>query len=181
MKKQINIKTEKGLVELFKSVHPDKRLSKEVKNLLVSKLKKYDTISQKQIDKIADLLINAGKIAYSNKRMTVKVDDIKEFAKKKRPSKKRSSKKTSSTSKKRSSKKTSSKSKKRSTKKTSSKSKKRSSKEKQSVKYEECKKNKIATVMREFKNKKLKAKPGYTVTNPKQAIAIALSEAKRFC
>jgi hypothetical protein len=36
---------------------------------------------------------------------------------------------------------------------------------------------KIRTVMREFKAKKLKSSSGQKVTNPKQAIAIALSEA----
>lgn len=36
---------------------------------------------------------------------------------------------------------------------------------------------KISKVMREFKGKKLKSSSGQKVTNPKQAIAIALSEA----
>ena len=36
---------------------------------------------------------------------------------------------------------------------------------------------KIRTVMKEFKEKKLKSSSGQKVTNPKQAIAIALSEA----
>jgi len=45
----------------------------------------------------------------------------------------------------------------------------------------DCKKNKISTVMKEFKSKTLKTKQGKTVTNPKQAIAIALSVAKRYC
>jgi len=36
---------------------------------------------------------------------------------------------------------------------------------------------KIATVMREFKKGKLKSSSGQRVTNPKQAIAISLSEA----
>lgn len=39
-------------------------------------------------------------------------------------------------------------------------------------------KNKIATVMKEFKKKKLKSGNGKKVTNPKQAIAIGLSEQK---
>lgn len=38
------------------------------------------------------------------------------------------------------------------------------------------KKNKIATVMREFKSGKLKSSSGKKVTNPKQAMAIAISE-----
>jgi hypothetical protein len=36
---------------------------------------------------------------------------------------------------------------------------------------------KIGTVMREFKKGKLKSSSGQKVTNPKQAIAISLSEA----
>jgi hypothetical protein len=39
------------------------------------------------------------------------------------------------------------------------------------------KQNKVATVMREFKSGKLKSSSGQKVTNPKQAIAIGLSEA----
>ena len=39
------------------------------------------------------------------------------------------------------------------------------------------KKNKVATVMREFRSGKLKSSSGQKVTNPKQAIAIGLSEA----
>lgn len=39
--------------------------------------------------------------------------------------------------------------------------------------------NKIAKVMKEFKKKKLRSSSGSKVTNPKQAIAIALSEARR--
>ena len=38
-------------------------------------------------------------------------------------------------------------------------------------------KDKVATVMREFKAGKLKSSSGQKVTNPKQAIAIGLSEA----
>jgi hypothetical protein len=41
------------------------------------------------------------------------------------------------------------------------------------------KKAKIAIVMREFKKGSLKSSSGQKVTNPKQAIAISLSEAKR--
>ena len=40
-------------------------------------------------------------------------------------------------------------------------------------------KNKVRTVMREFKSGDLKSSSGSKVTNPKQAIAIALSEAKK--
>ena len=39
------------------------------------------------------------------------------------------------------------------------------------------KKDKVATVMREFRSGKLKSSSGQKVTNPKQAIAIGLSEA----
>lgn len=38
---------------------------------------------------------------------------------------------------------------------------------------------KMAKVMREYKGGKLKSSSGQKVTNPKQAIAIALSEAQR--
>ena len=38
-------------------------------------------------------------------------------------------------------------------------------------------KDKVSTVMREFKAGKLKSSSGQKVTNPKQAIAIGLSEA----
>lgn len=38
---------------------------------------------------------------------------------------------------------------------------------------------KISKVMREFKGGKLKSSSGQKVTNPKQALAIALSEARR--
>lgn len=40
-------------------------------------------------------------------------------------------------------------------------------------------KNKVRTVMREFKSGDLKSSSGSKVTNPKQAIAIALSEARK--
>lgn len=46
---------------------------------------------------------------------------------------------------------------------------------------EDCKKNKIKIIMKEFKSKQLKTSYGKQVTNPKQAIAIALSMAKRYC
>lgn len=39
------------------------------------------------------------------------------------------------------------------------------------------KKNKVRTVMNEFKSGKLKSSSGQKVKNPKQAVAIALSEA----
>lgn len=38
---------------------------------------------------------------------------------------------------------------------------------------------KVSKVMREYKGGKLKSSGGQKVTNPKQAIAIALSEARR--
>jgi hypothetical protein len=53
-------------------------------------------------------------------------------------------------------------------------------KSKKVVETVECRKNKIAQVMREFKYKKLKT-PYMTVKNAKQAIAIALSLAKKQC
>lgn len=40
-------------------------------------------------------------------------------------------------------------------------------------------KSKIATVQEEFKRGKLRSSSGQKVTNPKQSIAIALSEARR--
>ncbi|NBP15327.1 hypothetical protein EBU95_13145 [bacterium] len=48
-------------------------------------------------------------------------------------------------------------------------------------KVKECRGRKIGLVMHEFKNKRLKLKNGSVVTNPKQAIAIALSEANKYC
>lgn len=39
------------------------------------------------------------------------------------------------------------------------------------------KKSKVQKVMHEYKKGKLKSSAGYKVTNPKQALAIALSEA----
>jgi len=36
---------------------------------------------------------------------------------------------------------------------------------------------KVATVMREFKKGKLKSSSGQKITNPRQAVAVALSEA----
>ena len=44
-----------------------------------------------------------------------------------------------------------------------------------------CKQTKVKKVMKEFKNKTLKTAADKKVKNPKQAIAIALSEAKRKC
>lgn len=41
------------------------------------------------------------------------------------------------------------------------------------------KQNKIAVVMHEFKEGKLRSGSGQTVTNPKQAIAIGISESKK--
>jgi hypothetical protein len=48
-------------------------------------------------------------------------------------------------------------------------------------KKELCKREKIGVVMKEFKEKKLKLRNKQPVTNPKQAIAIALSIADRNC
>lgn len=49
------------------------------------------------------------------------------------------------------------------------------------AKKKHLKQKKVALVMEEFKDKKLRSgsKTGKKVTNPKQAIAIALSEAKK--
>jgi hypothetical protein len=44
-----------------------------------------------------------------------------------------------------------------------------------------CMKDKISTVMREFKHKELHTNSGNIVTNPKQAIAIALNSSRRKC
>ena len=44
-----------------------------------------------------------------------------------------------------------------------------------------CTKNKISFVMKEFKNKELFTPSEKLVTNPKQAIAIALSSSKKLC
>lgn len=41
-------------------------------------------------------------------------------------------------------------------------------------------KDKISKVMREYKRKKLKSSSGKKVSNPKQALAIALSEARKY-
>jgi hypothetical protein len=50
-----------------------------------------------------------------------------------------------------------------------------------SVKQKKCRNKKISIVMAEFKKGKLKMRNKKKVTNPKQAIAIALSEADRYC
>ncbi len=47
------------------------------------------------------------------------------------------------------------------------------------TKAQKSRKNKIATVMSEFKAGKLKSADGKTVTDPKQAMAIAISEQKK--
>ena len=44
-----------------------------------------------------------------------------------------------------------------------------------------CRSKKIKRVMGEFKEKKLKLRNGSVVKNPRQAIAIALSQAGRYC
>ncbi len=70
-----------------------------------------------------------------------------------------------------------------------SKTKKRSSirsktKKRSSIKYikqKQCRKKKVSIVMGEFKSGKLKMRNKKLVTNPRQAIAIALSEADRYC
>jgi len=99
----------------------------------------------------------------------------------KKPTKKQSKKRSSKKSTKKSSKKQSKKqSKKRSSKKSYKKSTKKQSK-KLSKKQKECQRKKIGTVMGEFKQKKLKSSSGKKVTNPKQAIAIALSVARKYC
>lgn len=45
----------------------------------------------------------------------------------------------------------------------------------------DCKSNKISQVMKEFKSNNLKTRWGQPVENPKQAIAIALSMADKYC
>lgn len=44
-----------------------------------------------------------------------------------------------------------------------------------------CSQKKVSKVMHEWKTKKLKLRNGKVVKNHKQAIAIALSEARRYC
>ena len=44
---------------------------------------------------------------------------------------------------------------------------------------ERIKKRKVGTVLGEFKRGTLKSGSGHTVTNPKQAVAIGLSEARK--
>ena len=44
-----------------------------------------------------------------------------------------------------------------------------------------CTKKKMSIVMGEWKRKKLKMRSGKRVTNYKQAVAIGLSEARRYC
>jgi len=47
--------------------------------------------------------------------------------------------------------------------------------------YSSCKSNKVRNVMEEFKEGKLKGRNNKPITNQKQAIAIALSEASNKC
>ncbi len=58
---------------------------------------------------------------------------------------------------------------------------KKCTKNKKIVEQAECKKNKIQKVMGEFKEGRLRGKNSGTVVSQKQAIAIALSEAKKMC
>jgi hypothetical protein len=46
---------------------------------------------------------------------------------------------------------------------------------------QKCRQAKIGITMREFNDKTLRLRNGQVVTNPKQAIAIALSQADRKC
>ena len=50
-----------------------------------------------------------------------------------------------------------------------------------SIKQKQCRKEKISITMGEFKRGELKMRNKKQVTNPKQAIAIALSQADRYC
>jgi hypothetical protein len=50
-----------------------------------------------------------------------------------------------------------------------------------SPKEKTCFNKKMSIVMNEFKNKTLRSSSGQRVTNPKQALAIALSVSKRQC
>lgn len=45
----------------------------------------------------------------------------------------------------------------------------------------ECMKRKVETVMGEYKEGKLKGPDGKVIKKRKQAVAIALSEARRYC
>lgn len=47
--------------------------------------------------------------------------------------------------------------------------------------YDKCKSQKVSQVMEEYKQKKLKDRAGKTITNQKQAIAIALNQAQSKC
>jgi hypothetical protein len=58
---------------------------------------------------------------------------------------------------------------------------KRGGKKTKSDKIKNCKQRKISQVIREFKSKSLKLRNKKVVTNPKQAIAIALSIASKKC
>lgn len=49
----------------------------------------------------------------------------------------------------------------------------------ESVRNKPASKKKVAKVMGEFKRGELKSSSGDTVTNPKQAVAVALSEARK--
>ena len=49
------------------------------------------------------------------------------------------------------------------------------------VLLKQCRKEKISITMAEFKRGELKMRNKKQVTNPKQAIAIALSQADRYC
>ena len=60
-------------------------------------------------------------------------------------------------------------------------SKKRSKVRRSKVLLKQCRKEKISITMAEFKRGELKMRNKKQVTNPKQAIAIALSQADRYC
>ena len=58
---------------------------------------------------------------------------------------------------------------------------KKASRKRVSKKQKLCERKKIGTVMKEFKVGKLRSGSGQKVQNPKQAIAIALSVARKYC
>ena len=49
------------------------------------------------------------------------------------------------------------------------------------MKRKSCAQKKIGKVMKEFKNRSLKRRDGVVVRNRKESIAIALSQARRYC
>ena len=164
--------SKKSLQKVIKKYSPIKTLPKLSKKLSTKKRQstKKRSVKKRSVKK------------HSAKKRSVKKRLTKKRSAKKRSAKKRSTKKRSA--KKRSAKKRSTK--KRSTKKRSTKkrsTKKRSTKRvRKTYSTYDCRRSKIARTMSEFKNKTLKmGKSGKIVKNRKQAIAIALSQADKYC